>query len=70
MSESRTVVFSEKLGLFQCEIVARNEQRVLVRLDGVQRPLSVPAGDVFELEPGQVWHAGKIVTVEACGESG
>jgi hypothetical protein len=62
--ETTTVVFSERLGLFRCEVVARNEQRALIRLDGVQRALSVPACDVFELAPGQTLRGGVILDCE------
>jgi hypothetical protein len=55
------VVYSETLGLFRCEVLARNDDQALIRVAGVARPMVVPIKIVFELEDGQVWRDGKIV---------
>jgi hypothetical protein len=62
MSEDvTTVVYSETLGLFRCEVLGRNDDQVLIRVEDVARPMVVPAKLIFELEDGQAWREGKIV---------
>jgi hypothetical protein len=61
MDEGVTVVYSEKLGLYRCTVLGRNEHQALIRVEGTRRPMSVPTSLVFELENGQTWRDGEIV---------
>ena len=55
------LVWSKALGLQRCEIVGRNEERVLIRLQGLDRPLSVARSRVFEIGDGFTVEQGRIV---------
>ena len=44
------VIFSEKLGLLPCRLVAENDSHALVILEGMTSPVKVARSNVFDLD--------------------
>jgi len=64
MTEARgRVVYSKILGLLPCEIVGKNESQVLVRVCGMDTPMSVKRSQVFELTEGWEIVNGRLVVM-------
>ncbi len=65
MTEERgRVVFSKVLGLLPCEVVGRNEANCLVRVCGMDTPMSVKRSAVFELVEGWEIEGGRLIALD------